>query len=53
MTNPQPQPRRAHGRDGIWLRMTKAGTNYTAEASFDGTTWQAVGAARHQRLAAA
>ena len=25
----------------IWLRLTKAGTNYTGEYSFDGTTWTA------------
>ena len=29
----------------IWLRMTKSGTSYQAEVSFNGTTWQNVGAA--------
>ena len=33
------------GVTGIWLRMTKSGTSYQAEASFNGTTWQNVGAA--------
>ena len=27
------------GHDDIWLRLTKAGTTYTGEYSFDGTTW--------------
>ncbi|MDA0184926.1 ThuA domain-containing protein [Solirubrobacter phytolaccae] len=31
------------GVTGIWLRLTKSGTNYQAEASFNGTTWQNVG----------
>jgi PKD repeat protein/glucose/arabinose dehydrogenase len=30
---------------GIWLRLTKSGTDYSAEVSFNGTTWQSVGAA--------
>ena len=32
------------GVTGIWLRLTKSGTSYQAEASFNGTTWQNVGA---------
>ena len=43
VTNPQPNLNVPAGVTGVWLRITKAGTTYTAEASFDGTTWQAVG----------
>ena len=31
----------AQAAGDIWLRLTKAGTNYTGEYSFDGTTWTA------------
>ena len=37
------------GVTGIWLRLTKSGTSYQAEASFNGTTWQNVGAAGDER----
>jgi type 1 glutamine amidotransferase/regulation of enolase protein 1 (concanavalin A-like superfamily) len=42
---PQPNLNVPAGVTAIWLRMTKSGTNYTAEASFDGSTWQMVGTA--------
>ena len=32
----------AQAAGDIWLRLTKAGTNYTGEYSFDGTTWTRV-----------
>ena len=32
------------GVTAIWLRLTKSGTNYQAEVSFNGTTWTNVGA---------
>jgi PKD repeat protein/plastocyanin len=43
--NPQPQmdvP--MTNPPNIWLRLTKAGNNYSGEVSFDGTTWTAMSA---------
>src|SRR4030095_5074640 len=45
VTSPQPNLDVPTGVTGIWMRMTKSGTSYLAEVSFNGTTWQAVGAA--------
>ncbi|WP_081686370.1 ThuA domain-containing protein [Candidatus Solirubrobacter pratensis] len=41
--NPQPNLDVPAGVTAIWMRLTKSGTNYLAEMSFDGTTWQTVG----------
>ena len=41
--NPQPNLDVPAGVTAIWLKMTKSGSNYQAEASFDGNTWQTVG----------
>ena len=44
--NPQPEFTSVPtGTTTIWLRLTKAGTSYTGEYSFDGTTWTAMSAA--------
>src|SRR4051794_33268214 len=44
--NPQPEFTQVPtGTTTIWLRLTKAGTSYTGEYSFDGTTWNALSAA--------
>ena len=41
--NPTPaDPVVAAGTTNIWLRLKKAGTTYSGEYSFDGTTWTAV-----------
>ncbi|HEY6889215.1 MAG TPA: ThuA domain-containing protein, partial [Solirubrobacter sp.] len=41
--NPTPaDPLVAAGTTNIWLRLKKAGTTYSGEYSFDGTTWTAV-----------
>src|SRR6185436_17296922 len=41
--NPTPaDPAVAAGTTNIWLRLKKAGTTYSGEYSFDGTTWTAV-----------
>jgi regulation of enolase protein 1 (concanavalin A-like superfamily) len=42
--NPQPQltPLPA-GTENVWLRLTKEGTNYSAEYSFDGEIWESLG----------
>ena len=46
VTDPQPQVTSVPtGTTTIWLRLTKAGTTYTGEYSFDGTTWTSIGAA--------
>ena len=38
--NPQPQLTPLPANDGnVWLRLTKTGTNYKGEYSFDGTTF--------------
>jgi cytochrome c len=40
--NPQPQLTPLPANDGtVWLRLTKTGTDYKGEYSFDGTTWTA------------
>ena len=44
--NPQPNLDVPAGVTAIWLKMTKSGSNYQAEASFDGNTWQT---GRHRR----
>jgi PKD repeat protein len=44
ITNPQPQANVPAGVTAIWLRLTKSGTSYQGEISYDGTTWTAVGA---------
>ena len=41
--NPQPQVNVPAGTANIWLRLTKAGTNYSGEFSYDGTTWTSIG----------
>ena len=42
---PQPaDPQVPVGGTEVWLRLTKTGTSYAAEYSFDGTTWSAVSA---------
>ncbi len=44
--NPQPEFTSVPtGTTTIWLRLTKAGTSYSGEYSFDGTTWTAMSAA--------
>ncbi len=40
--NPQPQVDVPVGTTDYWLRLTKSGTNYTGEYSFDGETWIAL-----------
>jgi PKD repeat protein len=41
--NPQPQLTPLPANDGhVWLRLTKTGTTYNGEYSFDGTTWTAL-----------
>ena len=40
---PQPQVNVPAGVTGIWLRLTKSGTNYQGEISYNGTTWTTVG----------
>ena len=42
--NPQPQVDVPAGTGNIWLRLTKTGTDYKGEYSFDGTTWTAFAA---------
>ncbi|MDA0159025.1 ThuA domain-containing protein [Solirubrobacter ginsenosidimutans] len=42
--NPQPNLDVPAGVTAIWLRVTKSGSNYQLEVSFDGTTWQSQGA---------
>ncbi|MGH3005210.1 MAG: ThuA domain-containing protein [Gaiellaceae bacterium] len=44
--NPQPNANVAAANDDgpFWLRLTKTGTTYTGEYSFDGQTWTAMGA---------
>ncbi|WP_053226959.1 ThuA domain-containing protein [Solirubrobacter soli] len=41
--NPQPQVNVPSGTANIWLRLTKAGTSYSGEYSFDGSTWTSIG----------
>ena len=42
--NPQPQLTPLPANDGnVWLRLTKTGTDYKGEYSFDGTTFTAFG----------
>ncbi|HET9736477.1 MAG TPA: ThuA domain-containing protein [Solirubrobacteraceae bacterium] len=42
--DPQPQLTPLPANNGtVWLRLTKAGTNYTGEYSFDGEAWTTVG----------
>jgi PKD repeat protein/glucose/arabinose dehydrogenase len=50
---PQPQvtPLPA-GTEDAWLRLTKEGTTYTGEYSFDGETWESIGAAVANPMAA-
>jgi cytochrome c len=44
--NPQPEFTTVpQGTTTIWLRLTKAGTSYSGEYSFDGTTWTSIGQA--------
>jgi PKD repeat protein len=44
IVNPQPQvTRAAPGYDGVYLRLTKTGTNYAGEWSEDGQTWTSIG----------
>ncbi len=43
--DPQPQFNVPDGTTNIWLRLTKAGTSYSGEYSFDGETWTSIGAA--------
>ena len=43
VVNPQPQINVPGGTTAIWIRLTKSGTDYSGEASFDGSTWQSVG----------
>ncbi|HET8784604.1 MAG TPA: ThuA domain-containing protein, partial [Candidatus Limnocylindrales bacterium] len=44
--DPQPQLTPLPANDGdVWLRLTKTGTSYSGEYSFDGTTWTSIGAA--------
>ena len=43
--NPQPQINVPDGTANIWLRLTKAGTSYSGEYSFDGSAWTSVGGA--------
>ena len=40
--NPQPSSAQVP-RGDVWLRLSKAGSTFTAEYSLDGTTWVAVG----------
>ena len=39
---PQPADPAANNAPEVWLRLTKTGTSYTGEYSFDGTTWTSV-----------
>jgi cytochrome c len=39
---PQPEVRFTENHPEIWLRLTKTGTSYKGEYSFDGETWQQV-----------
>ena len=48
-TRPSPQVDRRPGGRTVWLRLTKAGTTYTGEYSFDGTTWTAFAGTRDER----
>jgi PKD repeat protein len=50
---PQPQvtPLPA-GTEDAWLRLSKEGTTYTGEYSFDGETWESIGAAVANPMAA-
>jgi cytochrome c len=44
--DPQPQYTGVpQGTTTIWLRLTKAGTSYSGEYSFDGTAWTSIGQA--------
>src|SRR4051794_8581820 len=44
--NPQPEFTTVpQGTTTIWLRLTKAGTSYSGEYSFDGTAWTSIGQA--------
>ena len=45
---PQPQVNVPAGVTAIWLRLTKSGTNYQGEISYDGTTWTGGRRAGHQ-----
>ena len=52
--NPQPQltPAARPATTDVWLRLTKTGTTYKGEYSFDGTTWTALSAdGRRTRMA--
>jgi cytochrome c len=40
--NPQPQVDVPAGTTDVWLRLTKAGTTYKGEYSFNGSTWTAM-----------
>jgi len=42
VTQPEPQFTLTAAQPEIWLRLTKTGTTYKGEYSFDGTTWQQV-----------
>jgi len=43
IVNPQPQVNVPAGVTAIWLRLTKSGTSYQGEISYDGTAWTKVG----------
>ena len=45
---PQPQVDVPTGVTAIWLRLTKSGTNYQGEISYNGTTWTDRRRAGHQ-----
>ncbi|HET8786833.1 MAG TPA: ThuA domain-containing protein, partial [Candidatus Limnocylindrales bacterium] len=50
--NPQPQVNVPAGTTDIWLRLTKLGTSYSGEYSFDGQTFTAMSAAvTHEQVA--
>jgi PKD repeat protein len=42
IANPQPQADIPAGTTKVWLRLTKTGTSYKGEYSFDGETWTAL-----------